>query len=74
MKRSPNFSKIKGDKESLWFMVRSLNEKGFGGLILTQKGFFLINGRDALWLTEAPEELKPPGPSVKTTFLVFFIG
>ena len=48
-------------------MVRSLNEKRFGGLILTQNGFFLINGRNAVWLTEAPEEFK-------TTFLVFFIG
>ena len=46
-------------------------KKRFGGLILTQNGFFLINGRK---LTEAPEKLKPPGPSVKTTFLLFFIG
>ena len=55
-------------------MVESLNKKGFGKLISTQNGFFLINRRNAVWLTGAPEELKPPSPSVKTTFLVSFIG
>jgi hypothetical protein len=49
-------------------------KKGFDRIIPTQNGFFLINKKNAIWLTEAPEELKPPGFSIKTTFLVFLIG